>query len=246
VTVSLSARIARWQKLSDHLAIIGLEADRPFDFEPGQYATLSLPDQGGRAIKRPMSIASPAGDLSIYEFLVRHVEDGPFTSLLWARTIGDRIGLTGPKGRFVLQADDRACVFVAGGTGLAPFASMIRTLALRNETRDIVLLHGVSREGDLAWRAELERIAATGKPALRYVPTVSRPGESPGWNGLTGRVESILAGQLDAAGLGPANATLYACGNPEMVEAVKVLAGQRGFDRRHVLSEKYWVSGQPA
>lgn len=234
-------RLTSRRELSEGLVLIRVAADRPFAFEPGQYATLGLTGADGALVQRPMSIASSADDVSEYEFFIRLVPGGDFTPLLWQQHPADPVRITGPKGRFFLQNDGRTSVFVASGTGLAPFMSMLRTLEARGQSRDIVLLHGVSRDADLAWREELERMAA-GPQRLRYVPTVSRPQQCPRWTGLTGRAEDVLAGQLDRFGLGSASATVYACGHPQMIDAVSAIAAARGFDSDHIRYERYWAS----
>jgi ferredoxin-NADP reductase len=240
-----NGRISRWEEITPGLAIVAVESlDPPFAFEPGQYATLGLANADGKLIQRPMSISSSADDLSEYEFFVRLVEGGAFTTLLWkTNAVGDPINIKGPKGRFMLQDDDRTCLFVASGTGLAPFMSMLDTLRQRREERRIVLLHGASYDYDLAWRDELQRLEASGFP-LTYVPTVSRPQHSPTWQGLTGRVETIVPGQLEAHGLTPDSATLYLCGNPEMIVAVDEVAQARGFAPEQVRKELYWPKGK--
>ena len=177
-----------------------------------------------KLIQRPMSISSSADDLSEYEFFIRLVEHGGLTPLMWERTVGDAINLKGAKGKFLLQDDGRTCLFVASGTGLAPFISMIETLRGRGQSRDVVLLHGVSYDYDLAWRTQLTDLANGGGFPLRYVGTVSRPQGSPEWTGCTGRVEAILADQLVEHGLTAENTTMYLCGNPEMVSAVEEIA----------------------
>src|SRR3989337_1062023 len=126
---------------------------------PGQYATLGLMGPEGKLVRRPMSISSSADDLSEYEFFIRLVDSGGFTPLLWEIGVGDPINIKGPKGKFLLQPDGRRSLFVASGTGLAPFISMIETLRGRNEARDIVLLHGASYDYDLAWKEELTELA---------------------------------------------------------------------------------------
>lgn len=239
-------RLTDWQEIAEGLAIMGVAADHPFAFAPGQYATLGLPHPDGKLVQRPMSIASSADRRSAYEFLVRHVPGGDFTSVLWQARLGDPVHISGPKGRFLLQDDGRICLFVASGTGLAPFMSMIRTLESRASDRDIVLLHGVSRDRDLAWRSELESLAAGGAFRLRYVATVSRPEECPDWRGLTGRAEAVLSGQLDRFNLRSDNTTIYACGNPQMVEAVSAIAAARGFQPDQVRTELYWPTGNSA
>ena len=239
-----NGRLSRWEQVAQGLAIVGVQAlEEPFPFAPGQYATLGLMGPE-KLIQRPMSISSSADDLSEYEFFIRLVEHGALTPLLWERSVGDGINIKGAKGKFLLQDDGRTCLFVASGTGLAPFISMLETLRGRGQTRDIVLLHGVSYEHDLAWRRQLTELAGGGDFPLRYVGTVSRPQGSPGWTGCVGRVEAIVAGQLDEHGLTADNTTLYLCGNPDMVSAVEAIAGERGFAPEQVRKELYWPKGR--
>jgi NAD(P)H-flavin reductase len=240
-----NGRLSRWEEIADGLAIVGVQAlEEPFSFEAGQYATLGLMGGEGKLIQRPMSISSSADDLSEYEFFIRLVAVGGFTPLLWRVGVGDPINIKGAKGKFLLQDDGRTCLFVASGTGLAPFISMLETLRDRGETRDIVLLHGVSYAYDLAWRKQLMELEADGVFPLRYVATVSRPKESPEWDGFTGRVETIVADQMDGLGLTPENTTVYLCGNPEMISAVDEIATERGFPPEQIRKELYWPKGR--
>ena len=108
-----NGRLSRWEEVAPGLAIVGVESlEPPFAFEPGQYATLGLMGPAGKLIQRPMSISSSADDLSEYEFFIRLVEGGAFTTLLWDRRVGDAINIKGPKGRFLLQDDGREALFV--------------------------------------------------------------------------------------------------------------------------------------
>ena len=240
-----NGRLSRWEEIAPGLAIVGVQAlESPFDFQPGQYATLGLMGPAGKLVQRPMSISSSADDLSEYEFFIRLVEGGALTPLLWERNLGDPINIKGPKGKFLLQEDSRRALFVASGTGLAPFMSMIETLRGRGQTRDIVLLHGVSHDYDLAWREQLTELQESGGFPLRYVGTVSRPQRCPEWTGCTGRVEAIVDGQLDEHGLTPEDTTIYLCGNPDMITAVEEVAADRGFPPEQVRKELYWPKGR--
>ena len=241
-----NGRLTRWDEIHDGLAIVAcaLNAD-PVSFAPGQYLTLGLMGPAGKLVQRPMSVSSPATNLTDYEFFIRYVPGGEFTPLLWQRHVGDPINLKGPKGRFLLQDDGRSCLLVASGTGLAPFMSMIETLIDEGATRDLHLLHGVSYDHDLAWRDRLTEIAASGALPLDYVASVSRPRECPDWHGLTGRVENVIAAEMDRRGLNAANATLYLCGNPDMIEAVQAIATERGFPPEQIRKELYWPKGRP-
>ena len=239
-----NGRLSRWEEIAPGLAIVGVQTlDDPFPFEPGQYATLGLMG-AEKLIQRPMSVSSSADDLSEYEFFIRLVQGGGFTPLLWERSVGDPINIKGPKGKFLLQDDGRRALFVASGTGLAPFISMIETLRDRNQTRDVVLLHGVSYDNDLAWRQQLTELEQGGAFPLRYVGTISRPQACPEWTGCTGRVEAIIESQLDEHGLTPETATIYLCGNPDMITAVEEIAAARGFPPEQVRKELYWPKGR--
>jgi ferredoxin-NADP reductase len=239
-----NGRLSRWDEIAPGLAIVGVQAlEDPFPFAPGQYATLGLMGSE-KLVQRPMSVSSSADDLSEYEFFIRRVEGGGFTPLLWERSVGDAINIKGPKGKFLLQDDGRRALFVASGTGLAPFISMIETLRSRGQSRDIVLLHGASYDYDLAWRTELTELEQGDGFPLRYVATVSRPQACPTWTGCTGRVETIVESQLDEHGLTPETATIYLCGNPEMITAVDEIAVARGFPPEQVRKELYWPKGR--
>ena len=239
-----NGRLSRWEEIAPGLAIVGVQAlEEPFPFEPGQYATLGLMGPE-KLVQRPMSISSSADDLSEYEFFIRLVQVGAFTPLLWKRKVGDPINIKGAKGKFLIQDDGRGCLFVAAGTGLAPFISMIETMRHHGDHRQVILLHGVSYDYDLAWREQLMELEAGDEFPLRYVATVSRPNESPGWSGETGRVEKIVPAQMDNFGLTSDNTTVYLCGNPDMITAVEEISLARGFPPEQIRKELYWPKGR--
>lgn len=205
-------------------------------FVPGQYMVLGLnnevkPELGG--VRRPMSIASAPERRDLVEFYIRFVEkpesENPFTHLLWTRKAGDRMYVrVHPTGKFTVEdttgvGDPRLKVCVAAGTGLAPFLSMVRSEVNRDPNRslaDYVIIHGVSYEADLGYRAELDALVA--RHGLRYLPTVSRPKACPDWRGHVGRAESFFApdridGLEHAIGLGrgeflPSKVQILICG----------------------------------
>jgi ferredoxin/flavodoxin---NADP+ reductase len=220
------------------------DADVP-PFKPGQYFALGIAADGS-FIQRPYSTASAAGTTGELEFLVRRVATGTFTPRLWEIAAGGRVWLGPPKGLFTLQPrDERTHLFVSTGTGLAPFISMAETL-LRDgaaaQGRRVVVVHGVSYAGELAYRDRLEAWASTGQ--LAYLPTVSRPTDpaNAGWDGLTGRTESVLASVAEKLELDPADTVAYICGNPEMIEAACAILLERGFDESAVIREHYWTA----
>lgn len=170
--------------------------------------------------------------------------DGALTPHLWTLPVGARVRLGPPKGALTLvPGDGRLHLFVATGTGLAPFLAMLRTLAHRPNPPQAILLHGASRTGDLVCRDEIEALVAGGLP-LTYVPTVSRPGDAAnhGWSGRTGRAETVLASILGSSDLPTAGLTAYLCGNPGMVAAAEIALMAHGVAPGDIHAERYWTA----
>ncbi len=214
-------------------------------FVPGQYITIGV---GG--VQRAYSIASDPGERRWLEFYVRYARDPatdtPLTHDLWKIPVGARLFLGGKiAGRFTLERtqapdDARSVLFVAAGTGVAPFVSMVRHARRRSDERTLrrlIVMHGVSHPAELAYRSELEDAAQ--ESGLRYVPTISRAAAHPDWTGATGRVESLLDearldGDARALGLGggslrPDRVAVYVCGfRGTLASSLKSLVG-RGF-----------------
>jgi ferredoxin--NADP+ reductase len=215
-------------------------------FEPGQYLALGL-EVDGRPLQRPYSTASARGETDALEFLVRLVPDGALTPRLWPLRAGDRVRLGRPKGLFTADATDpRRPVYAATGTGIAPLLSMLETRLRETDdgpaSRRPIVIHGVARASDLAWRRRFEALAARGR--ITYVPAVSRPADpaNTGWTGATGRVDVMLPSILRSAGAPAGDTVAFICGNPGMTEAAGAALRAFGLPDEAVRSEAYWVA----
>jgi len=215
-------------------------------FRPGQYFALGI-TVDGRPLQRPYSTASAISETNALEFLVRLVPGGELTPRLWGLGAGDRVRLGRPKGLFVPDpGDSRRAVYVATGTGIAPLLSMLETGLADTDAwpanRRPVVVHGVARPDDLAYRARLAALHRTGR--IRYVPAVSRPHDlaSAGWTGATGRIDSLLPGLLADAGAAAGATVAFVCGNPGMTDAVCDALRAYGLPDEAIRSEAYWVA----
>ena len=246
--------------LTDALCLYRILPDErpaPGWFTPGQYCVLGAnnevkPELG--SVRRSMSIASAPEDGGPIEFYIRYVgkpeSENPLTHLLWKLKDGDRMYMRPvAAGVFTVKDtvgvdDPRLRVMVAAGTGSAPFVSMVRSELRRNPKADLsqwVLLHGASYAADLGYRDELNRLVA--EHGLRYWGTVSRPKDSPGWHGDTGRVEQFFApdrlGDLEARlGLAPGGftskaAVIFICGLQGTIGTTITNLCARGFVPDH-------------
>ncbi len=209
-------------------------------FVPGQYFAMGL-ERDGRLLQRPYSTASAPGEPRILEFLVRRVPGGALTPWLWELSAGDRVRIGRPKGLFALTGgDDRLHLFVATGTGIAPFVSMVASLLLRPSPPPIVVIQGAAQPDELAYRAWFASLA----PGVRYIPAVSRAEAAgrAGWDGAIGRVDAVLGRAWPELRLTAEGTVAYLCGNPGMIAGVRKLLLEQGLGATDVRAEEYWTS----
>jgi len=240
---------------------------RAFRFTPGHYARLGLGGEaagqppasaasgsesaaGDDVVWRPYSMVSAATDEHL-EFISVLVPGGAFSQRLAELRVGDPIRVDKAAFGFLTVdqlAPGRDLWMLASGTGLGPFVAILRDPAVWGRFERLILAHGVRRAGELAYRDEIEALAANaGGAQLVYLPIVTREaGATP----LSGRIPQLLAaGALEraaGAALGVEHSRLMVCGNPEMARELRQQLGALGFSttRRGVPGqmafEKYW------
>ena len=194
------------------------------DFVPGQYVQFHCPSYPGspEEVTREYSIASDPGQKNRVDLIIRRVRQGACTTYCFDHLkVGDRVQLSGPFGDFCLSKTDAPMIFIAGGSGMAPFVSILHQMVHTNCRRPATFFYGGNLVRDLYLLEEMRRFEA-GLAAFRFVPVVARPGECPDWTGQTGLVTEAV--QRTYSGL--AGFEGYLCGPPGMIEAsVKVLTG---------------------
>src|SRR5437879_1799149 len=100
------------------------ENEGVFDFEPGQFISV-FAEKDGKRISRPYSIASWPENKNYLELCIKVVEGGFMSNYLHHVAPGTKPPTIGPLGRFVMQEPiPYDTVFVATGTGVAPFIAM--------------------------------------------------------------------------------------------------------------------------
>jgi CDP-4-dehydro-6-deoxyglucose reductase/3-phenylpropionate/trans-cinnamate dioxygenase ferredoxin reductase subunit len=181
-------------------------------FRAGQYLTVHL--ENGDT--RNFSMANPPKKSEEVQLHVRHIPGGLFSETLLPKLAkGDKIKMEFPFGQFALnESSDRPVIFIATGTGFAPFKSMIEDQLARGGKRQTKLYWGGRRREDL-YLADLAQAWAARYPWFSFTPVLSRP--DPDWAGRTGHVHRVV--QEDHADINGWD--VYACGNPAMVSAAR-------------------------
>ena len=206
-----------------------------FGFVPGQWLSVKATTSDGEEITRAYSIASPPTENGHVAFCLNRVHEGFMSNHLCGLAEGSEISFQGPFGNFTLHPPLLDTVFIATGTGIAPFRSMLHWLLAdpeRHQRRELWLLFGARREEDIYYRDEFERLAA-GHSNFHFMPTLSRA--TPEWKGLRGYVQDHVK---DIVGT-RTDMHAYICGLDKMVKANRELLKGMGWDRTSIRYEKY-------
>ena len=199
--------------------IFELAFDRPvgFTFSPGQ--RIRLVHEKGERDYTPIS--SPQDTHLI--LLIKVVEGGALTPVLAEAAVGTSFSFTGPQGYFVWLPSDRPAVFVATGTGVAPFISMARS-----GVKGFIMVHGVRRRGELHEQSLLRGAAAD------YVACISGPSSGAGPDLFRGRVTTYLRSRLN-----PGAYDFYLCGQRDMIRDATLIVDER-FAGSSVYAETFY------
>lgn len=234
---TFDARLVRSIALSEftkHLELKVTGIPR-FGFVPGQWLSVNANTPEGEEMTRAYSIASPPSQNGHFAFCLNRVQDGFMSNYLCRLEEGAQIAFQGPFGDFILRPPLRDTVFIATGTGIAPFRSMLHWLLAegdRHQGRQFWLLFGARREQDIYYREEFERLAAEHEN-FQLLPTLSRAEAA--WQGLRGYVQEHLAEIVGAR----TDMHAYICGLDKMVKANRELLKSLGWDRALIRYEKY-------
>ena len=243
------------QHWTDTLFSFRATRDSGFRFLNGQFAMIGL-EVDGRPLMRAYSMASANHEEEL-EFFSIKVADGPLTSRLQKIKEGDTI-LVGRKATGTLITDnllpgDRL-LLLSTGTGLAPFASLIKDPEVYERFEKIVLVHGCRHVNELAFGEQLvasltedELFGPLLSEKLSYYPTVTR---EPFRN--RGRITDLITSEqlFNDIGQKPLNLEgdrIMMCGSPGMLEELKQTFEARAFiegnhtEPGHFVIEKAFV-----
>ncbi len=223
--------LATLNKVSDSTIAFAIELndDQPsINFLAGQYVKVNIP---GTSESRSYSFSSKPGARQT-EFVVRNVTHGQMSAYLSEKAqVNDAITFTGPYGSFYLREVVRPTLMFAGGTGIAPFLSMLQVLEEKGSEHPVRLVFGATNDYDLVSLEMLDALqekfawfeyrAVVSNPAIEY--------ERKGY--VTDHVERewLNSGDID----------VYLCGPVPMVDSVREWLDSEGVDPANFFFEKF-------
>ena len=206
-------------------------------FENGQFVMIGL-EVDGRPLARAYSVASPNYDEHL-EFLSIKVQDGPLTSRLQHIKVGDELLVSRkPTGTLVIHdlKPAKNLYLFSTGTGLAPYMSLIQDIEVYDRFEKVILVHGVRKVDDLAYKDFIENELPKNeffgdevKNKLIYYPTVTREAFK-NEGRLTDLIKSgKLFKDIGLEKMNPKDDRAMICGSPEMLKDTQDLLDSMDF-----------------
>ena len=198
-----------------------------FPFRSGQWVGVHCDEfvaPNNKPLRRAFSIASMPGDNYIELCVARgqglsgHLQD---------LSLGSKLHVDGPYGLFWLRPAEKY-LFVAGGTGIAPFRPMIQQAL--EEGKEVLLLYSMKTPSDFIYRNELEGLK--NNPKFKMIVTITVD-QFPKWEGERGRIPTFLD-KYFKQGYG-----VYICGPPGMVENVEKKLVKLGQPKETIFVDKW-------
>lgn len=224
-------RVHALERVAEETMRLEVDIDTPLEFLPGQYVRIR-PE--GQAQWRSYSMANASGATRLV-FYVRIVPGGVFSRWLeTAATPGAIMEVGAPRGSFFLRDEPRPRLFVAGGTGLAPFLAMLRAMEV-SATAPIAtrLLIGVRSGSHFFAEDEITDLKSR-MPGLEVEYAAESDAASPAGSSChTGYATDLIKTGMDPT------TRIYLCGPPPMVEAGRDAAARAGIRKADVLCERF-------
>ncbi len=207
------------KKLTENVFVLAFERTNDFVFVPGQVIALSLDEQESQ--HRIYSISSGARQKEV-QIIYDIKQDGFLTPQLERLQAGDTICVTEPSGEFF--GSTHPALWIATGTGVAPFASMMRSGLSKNK----MLIHGGRKNENFYFQEEFRE-----KLGDQYIRCASRDANA---GDYSGRVTDWLKEQEEL----PQEQYYYICGRAEMVVEVRDLLIEKNIPYNNIIAEIYF------
>lgn len=215
------------------------EGARGISFVPGQFAVLLPEATGVPSEEHPFTIASAPDDLPTLSFTIRCC--GDFTNTLRSIKPGDAMMVDGPYGRFsyaTLAPMHAPLLLVAGGVGITPMLSMLRTMAHEADPRPICLVWSNRSREDVLHAQELKELAVR-LENLHIIHVFSRQTMSANLEERSGRLrQSILYDAMEHLPKDPFPHA-FLCGPPAMMAAAREMLLLLNMPDSHIHSEAF-------
>lgn len=204
------ATVSSVTKLSSHVYQYIFTIPTPLQFAPGQYATFMVDIQ----TRRQYSFAAPETNPMQFQIVIDVTPMGPGSKFFLEKQVGDTVDVLAPLGTFHFDTPTTPIVFIATGTGIVPFRTMIEEYLTSGGKQEMTLVWGLRHEEDIFWKNILDGWQES-YPNFHYSIILSKPSDF--WQGKTGHVTEHIQEEIPNL----ETHAFYLCGNRHMIRDVK-------------------------
>jgi Na+-transporting NADH:ubiquinone oxidoreductase subunit F len=233
------ARVAELRDLTHDIKLVRFELIDPetIEFNPGAYIQLQSKPyaKSAESVYRAYSVASDPADTHHLDLLIRLVPGGICTTWVFEHLKeGEEIRFNGPHGDFEIQDTDAEMIFIAGGSGMAPFRSILSEMKRTGNPRTCRYFFGAVSRRDMFYLDEMKQFE-NDLPDFKFIPALSAPEPDDKWDGETGLITEVVDRHYpDCSGK-----EAYLCGSPGMIDAcIKVLT-TNGMPEENIFYDKF-------
>jgi ferredoxin--NADP+ reductase len=231
------SRVVDVKHYTDKLFAFTCERPDSFRFRSGEFVMIGLMN-GAKPLLRAYSIASPAWDETLAFYSIK-APDGPLTTRLQHIQPGDEILLgrkpTGTLVHDALLGGKRLYLF-STGTGVAPFASLVREPETYERFDEVILTHTCRTDAELNYGREIiaaahddPLVGEEARAKLRHFTSLTRE-DHPQQGRITALIDNgALFDALGVPALDPATDRVMICGSVPMLQDLRTLVLERGF-----------------
>lgn len=239
----VAGQVVRWKRLSGQVIDVRVRLEEPLPFMAGQYCQLA---ESGSFTRRNYSFYDLPPDpdgagADEVGFLVKYIPGGKFSGWLnEMNRVGTKMWIHGPQGRTGLEDEDSDAICIAGGTGLAPIASILRDRIKRHPGTRFTVIFGTRGADDLFAREVIGDLLEEAGDRIKFIEIVSDEPEGTDWQGPRGLVTDALTPDLvdDYA-----SKAAFICGNLPMVEACEKKLLELGVQPERIHADKFVPTG---
>lgn len=211
---------------------LNLTSPSKISFHAGQYIILKMPPHGDKkAAMRPFSIASSNADQSHIQLVVKLNQVGIVTPWIFNELMeGQEVRFNGPRGNFFIRNTLKPMIFIAGGSGMAPVRSILKTMGEHGSSRSALFFFGAQTQNDLFYLDEMEQLKSV-LDNFDFIPTLSKEPMGSDWKGERGWITEVMDRIVN---YNLSNHEAYLCGRPAMIDGCIPILDKKNIQKEQV------------
>ena len=223
-----TSRLVKKEHLTADVIKLSFTVPEDFSFKAGQFIYIRV-KKGGESKLKAYSILNPPSQKNLLDICIKIVPGGFASEIFKDTKVDESFELKGPFGHFTFNENDqnKEFWFLATGTGVTPFYSMLYEYLETYKTAKFKLFFGVRYKNGLFFHNEFLKLAEENKN-FTYIPTLSQDQ----WEGHTGRINQHFGEDLK-------HKTFYICGLKEFVIETKDYLISKGVEMKDIVVERY-------